>query len=436
MTTEHDKAGLASVEEVSDAALESAEDALFRRAVELAHPAYASNAGRIPGEISDADAMPVAFLRFVDAIADRRLQDKPQACGWCIRAAGDDELARANAKIFTLAEICEHIVTCPNNPLVEVLEDAQTMLDEVAAERDLCTARVDAHTERIAELLADVAAWRAIAEVGWEQRAELKRQLQHAAAREEFLLLDRAAADAAIETLTRQNARCGTVCEELMEQLDLANKNSNAYRDAHMAYQRWASKLAPEAVGDAEKREAIGATNAEVQRLTTRRDELLALVARISQEEPLPDEVQNALDQRGALLAEVGTLRAKVAATHREANMLIEGLYDVTADRDHLRAALDVEIDGRAEAILELHLAQNEAAVARRVLARLMEPERCAHSVTARGKNAPRRYGSWATEVCQACGAFRTHGHDVGRSQMSEWRPASEYAEATNAEED
>jgi hypothetical protein len=59
------------------------------------------------------------------------------------------------------------------------------------------------------------------------------------------------------------------------------------------------------------------------------------------------------------------------------------------------------------------------------------EPASCTHTKTIRGKNAPRVYGSWRTEVCLSCGAFRTHGHDAGRSQLSAWRPASAYADAT-----
>jgi len=47
---------------------------------------------------------------------------------------------------------------------------------------------------------------------------------------------------------------------------------------------------------------------AEVVRLTERQQELLRLVANISQSAPLESEVQEALAQRGALLAKIGTL--------------------------------------------------------------------------------------------------------------------------------
>ncbi len=52
--------------------------------------------------------------------------------------------------------------------------------------------------------------------------------------------------------------------------------------------------------------------------LITRRDELLALVAKLSQTVPLESEVAEALNQRGTLLAEVGTLKARVAELEHE----------------------------------------------------------------------------------------------------------------------
>lgn len=88
-------------------------------------------------------------------------------------------------------------------------------------------------------------------------------------------------------------------------------------------------------------------------------------------------------------------------------------------------AALVSERDGRDRAI---------EALTRRV-AELLPRTGCQHERTTRGANVPRRYGSWRTEVCRDCGAFRTHGHDAARSQLSDWRPASEYAEATAEQE-
>lgn len=50
----------------------------------------------------------------------------------------------------------------------------------------------------------------------------------------------------------------------------------------------------------------------------------------------------------------------------------------------------------------------------------------CEHKETKRGKNAPRRWGSYQTQVCTSCGAYRFHHHD-GRIARPEWHPASEY---------
>jgi predicted nucleic acid-binding Zn-ribbon protein len=66
-----------------------------------------------------------------------------------------------------------------------------------------------------------------------------------------------------------------------------------------------------------------------IAELEARRDELLALVARISQETPLPDEVRTAVETRGALLAEIGTLRAEVRARDERIAQL-EAERDVT----------------------------------------------------------------------------------------------------------
>lgn len=60
----------------------------------------------------------------------------------------------------------------------------------------------------------------------------------------------------------------------------------------------------------------------------------------------------------------------------------------------------------------------------------------CRHSRTRRGLDVPRVYGSWRSEICEDCGAFRTHGHDSARSHLSEWMPAADYAEATRKDDD
>jgi len=64
-------------------------------------------------------------------------------------------------------------------------------------------------------------------------------------------------------------------------------------------------------------------------------------------------------------------------------------------------------------------------------------PAECRHGRRERGKDVPRVYGSWRSQVCLDCGAFRTHGHNDdpdapgAHANVSGWLPASEYAGAT-----
>lgn len=58
-----------------------------------------------------------------------------------------------------------------------------------------------------------------------------------------------------------------------------------------------------------------------VVQLETRRDELLATIVRLTNEVPFPDEVNGWVAQRAAMLAEIGTLRARV----RELEQKVEG---------------------------------------------------------------------------------------------------------------
>lgn len=51
----------------------------------------------------------------------------------------------------------------------------------------------------------------------------------------------------------------------------------------------------------------------EVERLRTRQQELLALVAKLTRETPYPAELDECRSARAALIAEVGTLRAALA---------------------------------------------------------------------------------------------------------------------------
>lgn len=56
---------------------------------------------------------------------------------------------------------------------------------------------------------------------------------------------------------------------------------------------------------------------AEYDRRGTRIDELLATVVKVAQQTPFPDELKDWPDQRAAMTAEVGTLKARVAELER-----------------------------------------------------------------------------------------------------------------------
>lgn len=82
-------------------------------------------------------------------------------------------------------------------------------------------------------------------------------------------------------------------------------------------------------------RSAWGEAEGEVAKLRERRDKLLDLVAKLSQTVPLEAEVADALNQRGVLLAEIGTLRSQLAE--------YEPLFKVALDD---RQFLDDLLDG------------------------------------------------------------------------------------------
>lgn len=64
----------------------------------------------------------------------------------------------------------------------------------------------------------------------------------------------------------------------------------------------------------------------------------------------------------------------------------------------------------------------------------MTQSEHCDHKETFRGKDIPRRYGSYRSEVCQQCGSFRplTHHDDA----VGPWEPAEKYEPATTPYED
>lgn len=120
------------------------------------------------------------------------------------------------------------------------------------------------------------------------------------------------------------------------------------------------------------------------------------------------------------MLAAIDAIAARVGDDHTKILAALHGAYVTVA-----------HATGDGEELLRIAGESIEAA------RRKMAPDAasCKHARTTRGADAPRLYGSWRTEVCRDCGAFRTHGHDVGRSHPSEWNPASEYAAATAEQE-
>jgi hypothetical protein len=107
-----------------------------------------------------------------------------------------------------------------------------------------------------------------------------------------------------------------TVCTDLLAQLKQSNATSDGYRDAHMAYQRWAAVHAPDATSDEAKRSVIDARLAEVDRLRAferevgdARDEIAALRADLGHVEPAEEPahpvtltLDHACDCCGAIL--------------------------------------------------------------------------------------------------------------------------------------
>jgi hypothetical protein len=98
-----------------------------------------------------------------------------------------------------------------------------------------------------------------------------------------------------------------------------------------------------------------------IDELETRRDELLATVVKVTNSTPFADEAKDALEQRGALVAEVGTLKSTVASLRRE---LAEQYPIATLARE----VADWSDDSAKTALLELrllidsHAKQTEAA--------------------------------------------------------------------------
>lgn len=97
----------------------------------------------------------------------------------------------------------------------------------------------------------------------------------------------------------------------------------------------------------------------QIDALLTRQQELLGLVAKLSRETPYADEVKGWEDQRRAMIAEIGTLRARVAELEQ-------------TGRDELREAIEEVIANNEARCLDNNA--DRAAVARALLAALDHP--------------------------------------------------------------
>lgn len=106
-----------------------------------------------------------------------------------------------------------------------------------------------------------------------------------------------------------------------------------------------------------------------------------------------------------------------------------EVLAEVVVRRMPRDESITVSVMNIGSALMWSHIRWLDARAAADPFARA-DPVDCRHEHTQRGKDSPRRYGSWRTEVCEACGAFRTMTHHGER--VSAWRPASEYDDETS----
>lgn len=75
----------------------------------------------------------------------------PQACGWCLRAAGDTQEARESATKYTYAEIREHTISCPHNPVVQQRDEALEMLAIATDQRDAARAELSESAQNLRE---------------------------------------------------------------------------------------------------------------------------------------------------------------------------------------------------------------------------------------------------------------------------------------------
>jgi chromosome segregation ATPase len=163
----------------------------------------------------------------------------------------------------------------------------------------------------------------------------------------------------------------------------------------------------------ADRGASFEAANARITYLEQRQAEHLALIARISQETPLVDEVAGWQAQRSAMIAELGTMRARVleieqacdahAATADEASARSSGYRSVivTIESERSRDAQAFASPGDRIANLEHELAdlrESETTQATRICQLLVE----LHIATAEVASLRERLDSWVLAAGRA----------------------------------
>jgi DNA repair exonuclease SbcCD ATPase subunit len=120
-----------------------------------------------------------------------------------------------------------------------------------------------------------------------------------------------------VEALNAYNAAIKPVSDALLQGVQRELRGSN------WGETRIAQVITAIASGSAEQAE-LKMLREQVSRLEERQQVLLKQIADLSQSVPLESEVATALEQRGALVAEVGTLKARIVELEREIAWRVE----------------------------------------------------------------------------------------------------------------
>lgn len=127
-------------------------------------------------------------------------------------------------------------------------------------------------------------------------------------------------------------------------------------------------------------------------------------------------------DQLEAARAEIERMRAAVEAVvaWRQTPPLDRPIAEGGSTAPWVRAYRQLEIE------IDAYIAAQGAEVA------------CEHRRTERGKDIPRRYGSYRSEVCLDCKAFRARDHhdQLITDSRGGWRPAEQYDSETAESDD